>query len=132
MTRDEVLRVMGIIATEFGALFEVSEERAMLWTETLGKLAFHEAQRAAIALLVEDREFPPRVGEVYQRALMVRDRDRREAESRRPLLPAPIPVVTPEMEAEREAQHRRSVEEFRKLIDEKFPNLRNPGLGRLG
>lgn len=125
MNRDEVLRVMGIIATEFGGLFDVTEERAMLWEGVLAPLEYHEAQRAAIALLTEDREFPPRVGELFQRGLMIRRRDYADAEARRPKLPEP---QKPEPTEEELARNRA---EFKRLLDEKFPNRYLVGLSRL-
>jgi hypothetical protein len=125
MNREEVLRVMGILATEFGGLFDVTEERAMLWVGVLEPLDYHEAQRAAIALLTEDREFPPRVGELFQRGMMIRRRDYSEAEMRRPRLPEPKAPEPTEEELERNKA------EFKRLLDEKFPNRHLPGLHRL-
>ncbi len=74
MERDEVLKIMGLIAVEYGALFEVSPERAKLWHAQLEPLDRDDVERAVMGLLGEDREFPPRIGEVRTSACGVMQR----------------------------------------------------------
>jgi hypothetical protein len=95
MTKDEMLKLMGLIAIEFGSRFEVSEERLMLWGEIIGGVDFPTAKKAVISVIGECSDFPPNVGKVREEISEIRLRQNRELKRIASEAPAPIKPVDP-------------------------------------
>lgn len=97
MTKQEISKLMAIVALEFSGRFDVTEERVSLWQEALSGFDYPTCLRAVMQSLRECGQFPPTVGTIYEKACEAVQANRRALEiekSKQPLLPAPIdPVV---------------------------------------
>lgn len=71
MDREQTMKIMNLIALEFGGRFELSAERLTLWAQMLEKVDYRAAQEAARRILSEPHQWPPQVGEVLQESKMV-------------------------------------------------------------
>lgn len=66
MTKQEISKLMAVIALEFSGRFEVSDERVSLWQETLGNISYKLAMKAIVRAIRESGQFPPNVGTIYE------------------------------------------------------------------
>ena len=66
MTKQEISKLMAVIALEFSGRFEVSDERVSLWQETLGNISYKLAMKAVVRAIRESGQFPPNVGTIYE------------------------------------------------------------------
>ena len=119
MDREQVTKIMGLIALEFGGRFDLSPERLDLWVEILQGSDFRAAQQATVRLLARPSGFPPQVGEVLEEANEIergwREEARRKAE-RRAALEAPPPTPrTPEEQAKLDADVARARQKIREM-----------------
>lgn len=99
MKRDEVIKIMQLIATEKGARFPVTVERIDLWHEILGHVDFAHARAATMRLLSEATDWPPDAGNVRQIAKVVAVEEATRSAVRRDMqVKMDAPTMTPEEE----------------------------------
>jgi hypothetical protein len=72
MTDEQVRQIFKVLAAEFGNKVLFSRDRYKVWQMVLHHASYDEVQAAVIALLGENRQFPPTVGEVNQAVLTAR------------------------------------------------------------
>jgi hypothetical protein len=72
MQKSEVVKLMAVVAAEYGDRFATSNEKADLWLNILGHATFEEAVKAITQVLGSPAKFPPTVGEINQKILEAR------------------------------------------------------------
>lgn len=91
MTKQEISKLMAIIALEFSGRFDVTEERVGLWQQTLGSVDYQTGLKAVVKSLRECGQFPPTVGTIYENILDVWDSERRALERSKQMRPLALP-----------------------------------------
>lgn len=83
MNKEEISKIMAIVAVEFSGRFTVTPERVGVWWQILGDYTFQEGQRGVIRAIGNAGQFPPSVGDVRNVLQALRKEDRRQELIRR-------------------------------------------------